>query len=177
MKNLADMRQRLRDHFGDRCAYCSIQMRFLGGSMPRDEYMTLVEVEHIIPKAQGGPDELWNLCLACKRCNLQKGARDPWQWYRDLREAGDLVPPNLLATILTWSDCADCRNERVLYDQDSHTRCGYCETVIEGSPADLLEVLVSSRAMPEEPLPLRFGLSEVVDRAEAIWNLTLAEAS
>jgi hypothetical protein len=39
------------------------------------------EVEHIVPIARGGSDELPNLALACRSCNLHKGAteqaRDP----------------------------------------------------------------------------------------------------
>jgi 5-methylcytosine-specific restriction endonuclease McrA len=32
-------------------------------------------VEHIVPRAQGGTDDLQNLGLACARCNHQKGRR------------------------------------------------------------------------------------------------------
>jgi hypothetical protein len=39
------------------------------------------EVEHIVPAARSGSDELSNLALACRSCNLRKGtserARDP----------------------------------------------------------------------------------------------------
>jgi hypothetical protein len=39
------------------------------------------EVEHIVPSARGGADDLDNLALACRACNLRKGtaveARDP----------------------------------------------------------------------------------------------------
>jgi hypothetical protein len=31
------------------------------------------EVEHIVPSALGGADELDNLALACRACNLRKG--------------------------------------------------------------------------------------------------------
>lgn len=32
-------------------------------------------IEHIIPKSQGGSDEIKNLALACKQCNTEKGIR------------------------------------------------------------------------------------------------------
>jgi 5-methylcytosine-specific restriction endonuclease McrA len=32
-------------------------------------------VDHIIPLAVGGSDDISNLCLACYRCNEFKGAR------------------------------------------------------------------------------------------------------
>jgi hypothetical protein len=39
------------------------------------------EVEHVVPRALGGPDDLPNLALACRSCNLYKGtqqrAHDP----------------------------------------------------------------------------------------------------
>jgi len=39
------------------------------------------EVEHIVPSARSGADDLDNLALACRACNLRKGtaveARDP----------------------------------------------------------------------------------------------------
>jgi hypothetical protein len=36
---------------------------------------TLLNVDHIIPRALGGQTKLDNLCLACWDCNLAKGAR------------------------------------------------------------------------------------------------------
>jgi len=37
--------------------------------------------EHIIPRIIGGPDTIDNMVHACARCNMAKGARDPYQWY------------------------------------------------------------------------------------------------
>jgi hypothetical protein len=46
------------------------------------------EVEHIVPTARSGPDAPSNLALACRSCNVRKGAaeraRDP--------STGDMVP-------------------------------------------------------------------------------------
>ena len=50
-----------RDRFT--CAYC--------GRTPPE---VLLHVDHIIPKADGGPDDVENLITACKDCNLGKGA-------------------------------------------------------------------------------------------------------
>lgn len=50
------------------CAYC-------GGT---DD----LQWEHIIPKCRGGPDTIDNLVQACRACNAEKGARDPYEWYK-----------------------------------------------------------------------------------------------
>jgi hypothetical protein len=44
------------------CVYC-------GGSAPD----VLIEVDHIVPVAEGGTNDLMNLTAACKKCNIGKG--------------------------------------------------------------------------------------------------------
>lgn len=51
-----------RDRFT--CSYC--------GRTPPD---VLLHVDHIVPRADGGPDVMENLTTSCKDCNLGKGAR------------------------------------------------------------------------------------------------------
>lgn len=60
----AQLRQHVAERAGFRCEYCQTQERIIG--MP-------LEVEHIIPKADGGETDEENLCLACPRCNRHKG--------------------------------------------------------------------------------------------------------
>jgi hypothetical protein len=38
-------------------------------------YYGVLEIEHIIPLALGGTDEISNLCLSCRRCNAFKSDR------------------------------------------------------------------------------------------------------
>lgn len=38
------------------------------------------QVDHVIPRSRGGCDELFNLALACTKCNQRKGARTPDEW-------------------------------------------------------------------------------------------------
>ena len=37
--------------------------------------------EHLFPRSRGGPDTIDNLILACRPCNLHKGALNPIDWY------------------------------------------------------------------------------------------------
>ncbi len=48
-----------------RCEYCHA---------PEVVFNFRFEVEHVLPVSQGGEDEESNLALACRSCNLHKGA-------------------------------------------------------------------------------------------------------
>jgi 5-methylcytosine-specific restriction endonuclease McrA len=48
---------------GHRCEYCRA---------PEAIFNFAFEVEHIVPVSQGGMDDLENMCLACRSCNLFK---------------------------------------------------------------------------------------------------------
>jgi hypothetical protein len=61
-----EVRARVRSAFGDRCSYCrSAQKYFLG----------VLEIDHIIPRVDGGTDDESNLCPACRLCNGYKAAQ------------------------------------------------------------------------------------------------------
>lgn len=49
------------------CAYCSAAAD--------------LQWEHIVPLSRGGPDTIDNLVLSCPRCNREKAARNPIEWY------------------------------------------------------------------------------------------------
>ena len=49
---------RLLEEFGPQCCYCK-------NWFPPDD----LTIEHLIPKAEGGPNSYWNLRLACFPCN------------------------------------------------------------------------------------------------------------
>src|SRR5690606_30879863 len=50
------------------CQYC-------GQVHPRNK----MDIEHVIPKGQGGKTEITNVVVACKPCNSKKGCRTPEQ--------------------------------------------------------------------------------------------------
>jgi 5-methylcytosine-specific restriction endonuclease McrA len=62
----AELRRQVRAAFDNCCAYCKTA-----------EHLTVAifEIEHIVPRALGGPSELGNLCLACPTCNRYKSDR------------------------------------------------------------------------------------------------------
>ena len=57
-----EVREYLLEKWGRKCAYCGKQ------NIP-------LEIEHIVPKSEGGSDRVSNLTLACNTCNVRKGNR------------------------------------------------------------------------------------------------------
>ena len=39
---------------------------------------SMATVDHLVPKASGGADELQNLVICCRACNLEKGSKTSW---------------------------------------------------------------------------------------------------
>ena len=60
------LRQQVRQHFHERCAYCQT---------PEALTASLFEIDHIIPLAADGETQFANLCWACPACNRHKGSR------------------------------------------------------------------------------------------------------
>jgi HNH endonuclease len=61
--NYAQLRERVRQHFGNRCAYCL---------SPQEINDALFELEHIVLQALGGETTFENLCFSCPLCNRYK---------------------------------------------------------------------------------------------------------
>ncbi len=55
-----EVREYLLTKFGRRCVYCGATD-------------TRLEVEHLVPRSQGGSDRVSNLAIACHPCNQAKG--------------------------------------------------------------------------------------------------------
>ena len=51
-------------HYGHRCIYC--------GATSKDSEL---QVDHVIPVSKGGTNEIGNLVIACRACNIGKGKR------------------------------------------------------------------------------------------------------
>lgn len=61
-----EVRSQVRRDCRDRCSYCQALQQYILGTL---------EIDHIIPKVDGGSDEAENLCLACRLCNSYKSAQ------------------------------------------------------------------------------------------------------
>ena len=62
---LPSTKARVRERAGNACEYCHLHQN--------DSPLAVLHIEHVIPKAHGGSDDLDNLALACIDCNLHKG--------------------------------------------------------------------------------------------------------
>lgn len=69
--NLTQYQIVLRKHF-DKCFYCS-------NKLPQER--TTIHVDHFIPWSYIFEDELWNLVLACAKCNIKKHSSLPQEDY------------------------------------------------------------------------------------------------
>ena len=62
----AQLRRQVVDRAEGRCEYCGLSQ--IGQE-------ATFHVDHVMPRAAGGPTTLENLALACVSCSLRKGAR------------------------------------------------------------------------------------------------------
>ena len=60
-----ETRDMIRDKFGGRCAYCGYEINNLQ-----------MQMDHVVPKNQGGEDTYENLNPSCRYCNNYKGVYD-----------------------------------------------------------------------------------------------------
>ena len=68
-------RQAVYNKYSGRCAYCGREIEF-----------KQMQVDHMVPKASGGTDEIENLMPACRLCNHYKRANS-LEWFRHSIEA------------------------------------------------------------------------------------------
>lgn len=66
-------------HGGDMATNYAVPKHLREAVYRRDSYTCIycgstddLTADHVIPRAKGGPDELWNLVTACRKCNGTK---------------------------------------------------------------------------------------------------------
>lgn len=107
-------------------------------------------VDHIIPRTQGGSDDVENLVCACKRCNMQKNNRDLCVFLNDRLLMGEPVDvegiennPKLNKYVTfdkTTHRFIKCES-RISHATDKKRIDKNREDIIHTSPADLLNAL------------------------------------
>jgi len=60
------LREKIHQAAGNRCGYCL---------SPQELVLGVLEIDHILPVAEGGTDDEDNLWLACRSCNMAKGTK------------------------------------------------------------------------------------------------------
>lgn len=91
-----EVREYLLEKWGRKCTYCGKE------NVP-------LQIEHIDPRANGGSNRIWNLCLACEKCNLAKGKKD----IRDfLKKKPDLLKRILAQAKAPLKDAAAVNSTR-----------------------------------------------------------------
>ncbi|WP_339687319.1 HNH endonuclease signature motif containing protein [Gimesia maris] len=63
------------------CKFCGKKLKKLNDST----------LDHLLPQAQGGGDQLWNLVLCCQQCNTLKANRTVEQWVSDILNGAEPV--------------------------------------------------------------------------------------
>ena len=91
-----ECREYLLEKWNRQCAYCGVK------DVP-------LELEHIQPKSQGGSDRIYNLCLACHKCNQRKGNRDIKDF---LKGKSDVLNRVLKQAKTTLKDAASVNSTR-----------------------------------------------------------------
>jgi 5-methylcytosine-specific restriction endonuclease McrA len=71
-----EIREYLLEKYKRKCVYCK-------------ESGVSLEIEHIVPKSRGGSNRIWNLTLACKKCNIRKGSQTAEEFgHKEVQELG-----------------------------------------------------------------------------------------
>ncbi|MCP4344974.1 MAG: HNH endonuclease [Desulfobacterales bacterium] len=91
-----EIREYLLEKWGRKCAYCGKT------DIP-------LEIEHIMPKSEGGSDRVSNLTLACVKCNQRKGNRDVREF---LKRKPDLLKKILAQAKAPLKDAAAVNSTR-----------------------------------------------------------------
>jgi hypothetical protein len=122
------VRQLVRERARQRCEYCQTA-EWLSGIAN--------EIDHIIPLAAGGTDDLDNLCLACPVCNGRKWAKTR------------AVDPTTGATVALFHPRQQLWSDHFAWSEDSKTILGL--TVCGRATIQALqmnhELIVAARAI------------------------------
>lgn len=63
-------------------------------------------VDHVVPRAKGGPSWAENEVAACRRCNGERGQRSPVEWLEECVRRGWPADAAALGAVLDRLDAA-----------------------------------------------------------------------
>lgn len=72
-----------RELWRGKCLHCRRKIWLTAAGDPLGDAPSDASVEHIVPRAHGGTDDVENLAIACRRCNMQKGTRHDHKRWTD----------------------------------------------------------------------------------------------
>ncbi len=70
------------------CYYCEQSLEPAGEELG-DLYPHNAEIDHLVPLSKGGSNDLYNLVVACRGCNREKGQKDHQQFFDFCRFSQD----------------------------------------------------------------------------------------
>ncbi len=77
------------------CSYCGCEMDLVSADHQ-------VSVDHVVPLARGGTNDITNLVLCCRHCNTQKASMTVEQWTAKRRRNGGRMPDNSRGSGKNW---------------------------------------------------------------------------
>jgi len=124
-----EVREYLLEKWGRKCTYCGKE------NVP-------LQIEHINPRAKSGSHRIWNLCLACEKCNRAKGTKD----IRDfLKKKPELLKKILAQAKASLGDAAAVNSTR----KELHLRLETLGLPIECGSGGLTKFNRTTRELPK----------------------------
>ncbi|MCO5104950.1 MAG: HNH endonuclease [Burkholderiaceae bacterium] len=111
---------------GNQCAYCGTTG-------------VALHWEHIIPVSRNGPNTIDNMVLSCAPCNLEKGARNPLEWFAAKGLGSNEIPRLVMGKLL-----------KVVLEK--HRACG-TENLLEYPPGAGLDLINTCLVFDYSHLP------------------------
>lgn len=74
------LRTRLSERQNHRCCYCGIHMTATHCRKTANWRHTMMTLEHVVPKSEGGSDDESNLVAACQACNSARQTFDAYSF-------------------------------------------------------------------------------------------------
>jgi len=139
-----EVREYLLEKWGRKCTYCGKEN-------------VQLQIEHMVPRAKLGSNRISNLCLACERCNIEKGTKDIKDF---LKKKPDLLKKILAQAKAPLQDAAAVNSTRQallerLQDLGLPIECGsggrtkYNRTVRELPKTHWIDAVCVGESTPE----------------------------